>query len=47
MSSSIGELVVAMRRNFAKVDRLTQKPAALACLGFCAKQVGATFTKFA
>ena len=39
MSSSIGELVIAMRRNMAKLDKLTQRPAALASLGFLAKQV--------
>jgi hypothetical protein len=42
MSSSIGELVVAMRRNMAKLDKLTQRPAALASLGFLTKQVEAT-----
>jgi hypothetical protein len=41
MASSIGELVVATRRNFAKVDKLTQNPVALASLGFLAKQVRA------
>ena len=46
MSSSIGELVIAMRRNFAKVDKLTQKPAALASLGYFAKQVEAAFILF-
>ena len=39
MSSSIGELVIAMRRNMAKLDKLTQRPAALASLGFLTKQV--------
>ncbi len=46
MSSSIGELVIALRRNFAKVDKLTQKPAALASLGYFAKQVEAAFILF-
>jgi hypothetical protein len=46
MSSSIGELVIAMRRNFAKVDKLSQKPAALASLRFCFKQVGVVFKIF-
>ena len=40
MSSSIGELVVAIRMNFAKVEKLTQKPAAMASLRFFTKQVG-------
>jgi hypothetical protein len=40
MSSSMGELVIAMRRNMTKVNKLTQKPAALANLGFLARQVG-------
>jgi hypothetical protein len=40
MSSSMGELVIAMRRNLTKVNKLTQKPAALASLGFLARQVG-------
>jgi len=35
----MGELVIAMRRNMTKVDKLTQKPAALGSLGFLAKQV--------
>ncbi len=39
MSSSMGELVVAMRRNMAKLDKLTAKPSALASLGFLMKQV--------
>jgi hypothetical protein len=39
MSSSMGELVVAMRRNMSKLDKLTAKPSALASLGFLMKQV--------
>ena len=43
MSSSVGELVTAMRRNFAKVDKLSQKPAAVASLRFCFQQVEEMF----
>ncbi len=45
MSSSVGELVIAMRRNMAKLDKLTQRPAALASLGFLTKQVVVIFMR--